>query len=138
MAVLPNQIRIAELDYDQILLNLVEFMKADPAFADYDFSGSGLRLLMRVLAYVTFYNNYYLSSAINESFLDTAQLRSSVASHARMLGYDIRGTQSARMNANVAVQLANTSAVTVTCRRTRSSPCRPTGVLPSITWTIRP
>jgi len=110
----PTQIRIVETDYDQILQNLVEFMKADPTFADYDFAGSGLRLLARVLAYVTFYNNYYLTAAVNESFLDTAQLRSSVASHTRMLGYDIKGTQSARLVTNVAVSLANTQPATTT------------------------
>lgn len=109
-----NQINIAELDYDQILVNLVEFMKADPAFADYDFSGSGLRLLARVLAYTVFYQNYYLTAAVNESFLDTAQLRSSVASHARMLGYDIKGTQSARTSANVAVALSDSTALSIT------------------------
>jgi hypothetical protein len=110
----PNQIRIAELDFDQILLNLVAFMKQDPAFSDYDFAGSGLRLLTRVLAYVTFYNNYYLTQTINEGFLDTAQLRSSVASLARMIGYNIHGVQSARSFANVVVQLADTSASRVT------------------------
>jgi hypothetical protein len=114
MSTTPSQIRIAELDYDQILQNITAFMKDAPAFADYDFAGSGLRLLQRVLAYVTFYNSYYLTNAVNESFLDTAQLRSSVASHARMLGYSIRGTQSARINANVAVQLNNTSAGQIT------------------------
>lgn len=118
MPVLPNQIRIAELDYDQILLNLVDFMKQDPAFADYDFAGSGLRMLARVLAYCTFYNNYYLTQAVNEGFLDSAQLRSSVASHARMLGYNIHGTQSARLFANVSVQLANSSATVVTLPKT--------------------
>jgi hypothetical protein len=114
MPTLPNQIRIAELDYDQILVNFIEFMKTDPAFADYDYSGSGLRVIMRVLAYATFYNNYYLTQAVNEGFLDTAQLRSSVAAHARMLGYSIKGTQSARLNSNVAVQLSNTSATQIT------------------------
>ncbi len=114
MPVLPNQIRIAELDYDQILTNLVAFMKTDPAFADYDFAGSGLRLLSRVLAYVIFYQNYYLTAAVNESFLDTAQLRSSIASHARMLGYNLKGTLGARLFANVAVELSDTSAVSVT------------------------
>lgn len=117
MSSLTNQINIAELDYDQILTNLVEFMKTDPEFTDYDFAGSGLRLLSRVLAYVTFYQNYYLSAAVNESFLDTAQLRSSVASHARMLGYEISGTRSARIYANVAVQLENTDAASVTLPR---------------------
>ncbi len=114
MPTAPTQIRIAELDFDQILVNLVTFMKDDPAFADYDFAGSGLRLLSRVLAYTTFYSAYYLTNAVNESFLDTAQLRSSVASHARMLGYSIRGTQSARTLANVAIQLSDTSASHVT------------------------
>ena len=75
MATTPAQLKITELDYDQILNNLITFMKADPSFSDYDFTGSGLRLLARVLAYVTFYNSYYVTAAANESFLDTAQLR---------------------------------------------------------------
>lgn len=114
MPTLPNQINIGELDYDQILTNIVAFLKDDPAFADYDFAGSGLRVLMRALAYTTFYTAYYLTNAVNESFLDTAQLRSSVASHARMLGYSIRGSESARLNANVVVELSDTSAGQVT------------------------
>jgi len=111
---IPNQINIAELDFDQILQNLIAFMKLDPAFADYDFSGSGLRMLARTLSYATFYIAYYLTQATNEGFLDTAQLRSSIASHARMLGYDIKGTQSARTLANVVVQLGNTNSLEVT------------------------
>jgi hypothetical protein len=114
MPVLPNQLNITELDYDQILTNLVAFMKTDPAFSDYDFAGSGLRLLARVLAYVTFYQNYYVTAALNESFLDTAQLRSSVASHARMLGYTIKGTTSSRIYANVAVRVTNSSVPSIT------------------------
>jgi hypothetical protein len=109
-----NQIRITELDYDQILQNLVAFMKTDPAFADYDFSGSGLRLLSRVLAYVTFYQAYYLNAAVNESFLDTAQLRSSVSSHGRSLGYAIHGVQSASVFANVSLTVADSSALQIT------------------------
>jgi hypothetical protein len=114
MATTPTQLRIAELDYDQILQNLVTFMKADPTFSDYDFSGSGLNLIARVLAYVTFYNNYYLSTAVNESFLDTAQLRSSVVSHARMLGYPAHGMLSATYDANVTVVMSSNTAATVT------------------------
>lgn len=108
-----TQIQIAELDYDQILTNLVTFMKDDPAFADYDFAGSGLRLLSRVMAYVVLYQNYYLSAAVNEGFLDTAQLRASVASHARMLGYQIKGTESARLLANVAIELDDSSEASI-------------------------
>tara|TARA_R110000868_G_scaffold79604_32_gene226495 strand:+ start:3047 stop:4942 length:1896 start_codon:yes stop_codon:yes gene_type:complete len=113
----PAQIRISELDFDQILTNLVEFMKADPTFSDYDFTGSNLRLIARTLAYVTFYNNYYLSAAVNESFLDTAQLRSSVVSHARMLGYRTHGTVSATYDANVVLVMSNTAPQTITLPR---------------------
>lgn len=108
------QLRVAELDYDQILTNLITFMKADPTFSDYDFTGSGLRMLARVLAYVTYYNGVYLSSAVNEAFLDTAQLRSSVVAHARMLGYNTHGVNSARMTANVVVQLSDTTPLGIT------------------------
>ena len=114
MAGPSSQIQIANLDYDQILDNLVTFMKADPTFSDYDFSGSGLRLLSRVLAYVTFYNNYYLSAAVNESFFDTAQLRSSVVSHAKMLGYNSHGTRSATYTANVTMVMSNNAPATIT------------------------
>ncbi len=110
----PTQLRVAELDYDQILTNLIDFMKADPTFSDYDFTGSGLRMLARVLAYVTFYNGVYLSNAVNEAFLDTAQLRSSVVSHARMLGYSTHGVKSARIHANVAIQVSDTDALAIT------------------------
>ena len=114
MATTPAQLPIAELDYDQILSNLIDFMKADPTFSDYDFTGSGLRLLSRVLAYVTFYNNYYVTAAVNESFLDTAQLRSSIVSHAKMLGYNAHGTQSAVITSNVTATMTSSSATSVT------------------------
>lgn len=114
MTTLPPQVSITELDYDQILQNLITFMKADPTFADYDFSGSGLNLIARVLAYVTFYNNYYVSAAVNESFLDTAQLRSSVVSHARMLGYQAHGRTSATYSANVTVVMSTNTNSAVT------------------------
>ena len=114
MPTTPAQLPIAELDYDQILSNLVAFMKDDPAFSDYDFTGSGLRLLSRVLAYVTFYNNYYVTAAANESFLDTAQLRSSIVSHAKMLGYNAHGTQSAVITTNVTAVMTSSSATSVT------------------------
>ena len=114
MPTTPAQLPIAELDYDQILSNLIAFMKDDPTFSDYDFTGSGLRLLSRVLAYVTFYNNYYVTAAVNESFLDTAQLRSSIVSHAKMLGYNAHGTQSAVITTNVTAIMTSSSATSVT------------------------
>ena len=82
-----NRLQVTELDFDTIKTNLKSFLKQQTEFQDYDFEGSGLNVLMNLLAYNTHYNAYYLNMVANESFLDTALLRDSVVSHAKTLGY---------------------------------------------------
>lgn len=84
---MANRLRVTELDFDQIKNNLKIFLKQQTKFQDYDFEGAGLNILLDVLAYNTHYNAYYLNMVANESFLDTAILRDSVVSHAKMLNY---------------------------------------------------
>jgi hypothetical protein len=84
---MTNQIRITELDFATIKDNLKTFMQSQPEFSDYNFDGSGLSVLLDVLAYNTHYMGYYMNMMANEMFIDTAQLRASVVSHAKLLGY---------------------------------------------------
>lgn len=84
---MANRLRVTELDFDQIKNNLKTFLKQQTTFQDYDFEGAGLNILIDLLAYNTHYNAYYLNMVANESFLDTAILRDSVVSHAKMLNY---------------------------------------------------
>ena len=84
---MADRLRVTELDFDTIKTNLKAFLKQQPEFTDYDFDGAGLSVLIDLLAYNTHYNAYYLNMVANESFLDTALLRSSVVSHAKSLGY---------------------------------------------------
>ena len=48
-----SKLRVTELDFDTIKANLVSFMKGQSEFTDYDFTGSGLTVLMDLLAYNT-------------------------------------------------------------------------------------
>src|SRR5665213_504034 len=80
-------LRITELDFSGIRTNLINFLKQQDTFTDYDFTGSGLSVLIDILAYNTHMNAYYLNMVANEAFLDTAQLRSSVISHAKHIDY---------------------------------------------------
>jgi hypothetical protein len=83
-------IKVTELDFFQIRENLKDFLKSSQAqgkFTDYDFDGSGLSLILDLLAYNTHYNAINANMAINEIFLDTAQKRNNVVSHAKALGY---------------------------------------------------
>ena len=82
-----NKINISDLDFDVIKSNLKEFLKSQDQFTDYDFEGSGLNVLLDVLAYNTHYNAMYTNLAINEMFLDSASKRDSVVSIANNYGY---------------------------------------------------
>lgn len=82
-----KRINTAELDFDDIKSNLKSYLQGQAQFADYDFEGSGLSVLLDILAYNTHYNALYTNLAVNESFLDSASKRDSVVSLAKNLGY---------------------------------------------------
>lgn len=82
-----SSINLTSLDFDTLKGNLKTFMKSQTNFKDYDFEGSNMSVLLDVLAYNTYLNSFYLNMAISESFLDTAQIRDSVVSHAKELNY---------------------------------------------------
>jgi hypothetical protein len=85
---MTTQFNTTELDFDQIKDNLKNYFKrGDSPFRDWDFDGSGLNNLLDVLAYNTHYNAMNAHVAMNESFLDSAQVRSNVVSRAKLLGY---------------------------------------------------
>jgi len=80
-----NKITITDLEFDAIKSNLKDYLSAQTQFQDYDFEGSGMDVLMDVLAYNTHYMGYYANMLANEMFLDTASLRESVVSHVKHL-----------------------------------------------------
>jgi hypothetical protein len=103
------RLEITNLDFDQIKTNLKSYLKQQSQFQDYDFEGSGLNVLMDILAYNTHYNAYYLNMVANESFLDTALIRDSVVSHAKTLGYRPYSYTAPRASINLTVETGNTT-----------------------------
>jgi hypothetical protein len=103
------------LDFDTIKTNLRTFLQQQTEFQDYDFEGSGLSVLLDILAYNTHYNAYYLNMVANEAFLDTAVLRDSVVSHAKTLGYTPRSYSAPRATINLTVETntSNTGTLTI-------------------------
>ena len=87
-----RRLKVSEMDFDQIKDNLKEYLSDQTTLTDYDFEGSALGTLLDVVAYMTHMNAMNANQAINETFLDTAQLRSSVVSHAKLLGYTPRSS----------------------------------------------
>ena len=92
---MADKINVSNLDFNDIKSSLKEHLKSQSEFKDYDFEGSSLSILLDVLAANTHYNSYYLNMVANEMFLDTAEMRNSVVSRAKALGYTPRSTISA-------------------------------------------
>ena len=90
---MATKLQVTELDFDDIKNNLKTYMKNQTEFTDYNFEGSGLSTIIDLLAYNTHYLAMNANMAVNESFLDTATLRSSVVSHAKTLGYTPRSAR---------------------------------------------
>ena len=117
MAQADNALRISELDFESIRNNLKSFLKNQSEFTDYDFEGSGMSVLLDILAYNTHYMGYYLNMVGNEAFLDTAQIRQSVISHAKHTNYFPNSQTAATAIVNIIVtpeSPENTSASTLT------------------------
>lgn len=113
-------LRVTELDFYTIKENLKTFLRSQSEFQDFDFEGSGMSVLLDILAYNTHYMGYYLNMVGNEMFLDTAQLRSSVLSHAKAIGYVPSSKHGSKANVTIRVTPAdneNNVATTLTLDR---------------------
>jgi hypothetical protein len=90
---MATKLQVTELDFDDIKNNLKTYMRNQEEFKDYNFEGSALSTIIDLLSYNTHYLAMNANLAVNESFLDTATLRSSVVSHAKTLGYTPRSAR---------------------------------------------
>ena len=97
------QLNVTELDFDYIKQNLKTFLNSQTEFSDYDFEGSGLAVLIDILAYNTHYNGMMAHMLGNENFIDTAIKRESVVSIAKALGYTPRSMRAAQAKVNLVV-----------------------------------
>ena len=82
-----GRIEITDLDFDTVKSNFKTFLSQQNSFTDYNFEGSGMSVLMDLLAYNTHYLAFHSNMLANEMFIDTALTRDAAVSHAKALGY---------------------------------------------------
>jgi len=84
-----NFLNYANLSYGELKQDIVSRMSQDPRFSN--FTESQLySVLVEIFAATTDFTNYYIGRRAEESFLDSAKLRSSVIMLSKMLGYIIQ------------------------------------------------
>jgi len=111
---MATKLDISQLDFDSIKANLKAYLSNQTEFRDYDFEGSGMSVLLDLLAYNTHYLGYNANMLANEMFMDSADMRSSVVSLAKAVGYTPTSSKSATATINVVVGDATGSTLTMT------------------------
>lgn len=84
---MATTIKSSALDFANIKESLKTYLEKQDEFKDYNFEASAMSTILDVLAHNTHLNGLIANFALNESYLGTAQLRSSVVSLAEGLGY---------------------------------------------------
>lgn len=102
---MATTVKSTNLDFISIKNNLKTFFAQQDEFADYNFEASGLSNILDVLAYNTHYNGLIANFALNESFLGTAQLRSSLVSLAEGIGYIPKSRTASRAVVSFSIDL---------------------------------
>ena len=110
---MATKLEISQLNFDAIKSNLKQFLSNQNQFKDYDFEGSGMAVLLDLLAYNTHYLAYNANIAANEMFIDTADLRPSIVSLAKALGYTPNSVRSPIADINVVVNGATGATLTM-------------------------
>ena len=99
-----SALTVANTNFNDIKASLKTFLKSQSEFQDFNFEGSNLNVLLDVLSYNTFFQNFYLNQVASESFLDSAQLRDSIVSHAKTLNYLPKSDTSAKATVDIEIQ----------------------------------
>ena len=109
-------VNFSNVDFDQIKVSIIDYLRSNSNFTYYDFEGSNLSTIIDTLAYNTYITSYNANMDTNEVFIDSATLRENVVSLARNIGYVPRSRKSAKASITFTVDANDTSAVSLTLR----------------------
>ena len=106
-------IQLTSLDFDTHKNSLKAFLKSQDRFKDWDFDGSNMSVLIDMLSLNTFQNAFLLNMSGSEMFMDSAQLRDSVVSHAKDLNYVPQSFRSSEALVNLYVTTSDLAKRTI-------------------------
>lgn len=104
-----SSINLVDLDFDLLKSNFILYLKNQAQFKDYNFDASNMNVLLDILSYNTFKNAFYLNMIHSEGFLESAQLRESIYSHAKELNYVPRSARSSVANVTISFTASGVS-----------------------------
>lgn len=94
---------ISTLEFDDIKLKMIEFLKRDPYYKDFNFEASNINRIINMDAYTTLYNGYYMKMVLDESMPDSAKTKTALIAHGNNRNYLTKFISSSKSTINVSV-----------------------------------
>jgi hypothetical protein len=104
MANNSSVLNLVDIDFDVQKAALVAYLSNQDRFRGYDFAGSDMNVLLDVLAINLQKHAFFTNMSFSEGFIDSAQQKSTIFSHAKDLNYTPRSARSSRANVTVTFQ----------------------------------
>ena len=106
-----NKLVVSDFDFDNVKSNLKTFLQNQPEFSDYNFEGSGFAVLLDTLAYNTHYLGFNANMLVNETYLDSADIRKNIVALAKMIGYTPSSVRAPVSTIDITVNNASGSSI---------------------------
>lgn len=94
---------VNSLEYEDIRNSIIEFLKRDPYYKDFNFEASNMSRQINMLAYTSMYNGYYVKMLIDEAMSDSARTQTALISHANTRNYLTKFIAAAKSLINLTV-----------------------------------
>lgn len=95
---------VNSLEYNDIRNSIINFLRQDPYFKDFNFDASNFSRLINILAYSSMYNGYYMKMLLDESMPDSARTKTSLIGHANSRNYLTKFITSSKSIINLSVK----------------------------------
>lgn len=106
-----KELNATSFDHEVLKQNLIDFLKSTNKFDDFNFEGSAINTIVDVLVRNGHYDAFLANMLSNESFLQSAQIRHNVVSHAEKLSYTAKSSTASRLICTIDVIPQSTSNV---------------------------
>ena len=91
------------IDYQSLINKFKQELQQSEVFKDYDFEGANISVLMELNSYISELNTFFINKVAKNNFLETADVYEAANRLARQVGYESKGTRSARCTLQVSV-----------------------------------
>lgn len=91
------------IDYTTLLARLKEQLQASDTFADYNFEGANITILLELIAYIAEMNSFFANKIAKNVHIETADIYEAVNRSARQMGYEPKGAISSSTTLTVTV-----------------------------------